>query len=257
MKKVSVVRKIGKGFGGFLFTTFLSLSILTLVMIEFTEYENLKPVAFSLFSNVMKSGISKSQITEIYNNLRAHCEANPEKMEEFSINNKTIIMNCSKILEGTQEDFIDMIFEKQFNFDEIYYKEYDCEFIECISSGDSEAFTVILSAEANKFFREFLYYVLIGTVIGGAILAVSCKGFEIFRSFGYSCVVMGVPFFFMNILQGFIESRIPSETLSILSPIIGRILNSISDKLLVVFIVGVILLVIGYVGSYLKRRKKK
>jgi hypothetical protein len=248
---MSILRGIGKFFGGFLFSTLLAIAILTLSLAQLTEYNNLKSIAIKVSEQQIAQQIGPTQLTAIHAQILELCKG-VEKIE-MPFDNENITIKCSDIVNSKPEDLGKIIVTSK--FDEIYYKKYDCGFLECLQREDIEGKMVIFSATANSFFKETLNYLLIGIAISAIILAISTKGWGRPKSFGICCISAGIPFFVINIIKGMLP--IPKEATEIATPVVEQIFNSISFKFLIVFIVGIVLFAIGFIGEFLTKKKVK
>ena len=243
-----MLRGIGKTFGGLIFCTFLVGSVFIASLIELTEYNNLKTVATDLFSKQLTENITTEEIRQMHSLLLLQC-ADKETIE-LSLGEKNVTLDCSKLRGIEAEDIIPFIATAA--FDEIYYEEYECEFIQCLQK--EEGLMVLASAHANNFFKSIQNFVLIGTIIGAVILFVSIKNWSgRLTGFGTLLIFTGIPYFFLGFFKGFI----PAEVATVASPLVNQIMSSLSTKLLIIFIVGVILAISGYFLKYLSRKKTK
>jgi hypothetical protein len=248
---VSILRGIGKFLGGFVFGTFLALSILAASFIELTEYNNLQPVAVNIISEQVMENATQEEVNNLHLTLLELCE-NKETIE-MSLGEENITLNCSKIRETRTEELLPLFATE--TFDKIYYKKYDCEFIECIQEGDPR---LLVSAHANSFFKNIQNVLWMVTVIGAIVLFISVKTWSgRLKSFGIILIVAGVPAFILNLnlLSSFIENSVPPQVMTVASPLINKFFDSISSKLLIVFISGIILTVFGYGLKYLIKKK--
>lgn len=251
---MSVLRKIAIFFGGFLFSTFLATAILTLSLVQLTEYNNLKSIAINVSEEQVMQQITQhidsAQLATIHAQLLELCKGT-EKIE-VPFDNESLTINCSDIANTKPEDLGKIIITSKFN--EIYYKKYDCEFLDCLQKSTKEPM-ILFSSKANNLFKEILNYLLVGTAVGAIILGISTKGWGRIKSFGTCCICAGIPFFVINIIKGMLP--IPKEFVEVAEPIIEQTFSSISVKFLIVFVAGIILFILGVAGEFLKRKKVK
>lgn len=214
---MSILRWLGKTIGGFIFFTLLSSAIFMKPVVQFTEYDTLRPiVAEILQTQMMPDG----------------------KTEEFG---------------EIREKILD-------NFDENYYKKYDCEFIQCISqpAEGPEMFMILASEKAHLFFEEMLRLSWIGSAVGAAILLISVDTWTgRARTFGYSFITMGAPFFITGFFRDTLISRITTaEFASSLTPIINQVYDSVSADFTYLLITGVALVIISFIGGRLVKKSQ-
>jgi hypothetical protein len=247
---MGILRGVGKFFGGFLFSTFLAIAILTFSLARVTEYSNLKSIFINVSEQQITQQINQTQLTVMYAQILGLCKG--RESIEMPLDGENVTIKCFEIVNRKPEDLVKIIVTSK--FDEIYHKKYDCRFLECLQKKDNGKM-VILSETANSFFKEILNYSLIGIAISALILAISTKEWEKSKSFGTCCIAAGIPFFVINIIKGMLP--IPKEAAEIATPIVEQIFNSISFKFLIVFIVGIVLFVIGFTGEFLAKKKVK
>jgi hypothetical protein len=165
--------------------------------------------------------------------------------------NLNVTLNCSSVKASRPEDLGALIGEAA--FDKIYYKKYGCEFIQCYQQADSQGKISLFSTSlANQFFKKVLIYLWIGTALFGLILLISAKGWEIPKDFGKSLIVVGLPVIFTKFLKE--KINLPTGA-SAAQPLIDKLLNSISNIYLIAIAAGILLIITGYLGSYLTEKK--
>jgi len=246
---MGILRSIGKIVGDFFFVLCLSVVILMLTIAEVTEYNNLKPIVVGVINQQIRKQIEPDKLTIFQQNL--NCSS--RETIEFPMNeNENVTLKCSDIKNSNPEDLGSLIGSSM--FEKIYYKEYSCEFIQCIQQADFQGKAMLFaSSTANQFFKKSLIYLWIGTALFGIILLVSLKGWEIPKNFGKSLIVVGIPFIFIKLLRD--KLNLPVDTVAV-QPLVDQLFNSLSNRYLIVLIIGILLTIIGYVGSYLVRRKE-
>jgi hypothetical protein len=247
---MGILRSIVRSVGGFFFVLFLSMVILMMAVIEITEYDNLKPVVTDIIAQQLTNQTSPEQLSQIHAQLSSQCSGK-ETVEMPVGENLNVTLNCSSVNASKPEDLGTLIGGAV--FDKIYYKEYDCEFIQCYQQSDSQGKISLFSTSlANQFFKKVLIYLWIGTGVFGLILLISSKGWEIPKDFGKSLIVVGMPIIFTKFLKE--KINLPTET-SAAQPLIDKLLNSISNVYLIAIVAGAVLVVIGYLGNYMEKRE--
>lgn len=245
---MGLIRGIGKAVGGFLFTTFLIFSILMMALIQLTEYNSLK----STMSSLLLQQIDTKQIEQIYPILSMQC-ANRNTVE-LPYGEEKIILKCSDI--KSKEDLQNLVTTSF--FDGIYYKKYDCGFIECLQQPGEGSLLVLLSFHAHNFFKGLQYTMLIGTGIGAIIMLVSIESWPgRLKGFGTSLLVTGLPYFVFNYLVGpLIQKSLPIQISSAISPTVNKILSLMSTNFLIILVIGIVLTVTGYIVVRLEKKEK-
>jgi hypothetical protein len=248
---MGIFRTLGRSIGGFFFVTFLSMAILMMAVIEITEPNNLKPLVAGMIAQQFTEQMNPEQLSLIHSQLLSQCSGK-ENVEMSAGENLNVTLNCSSVKASRPEDLGALIGEAA--FDKIYYKKYDCEFIQCYQQADSQGKISLFSTSlANQFFKKVLIYLWIGTALFGLILLISAKGWEIPKDFGKSLIVVGLPVIFTKFLKE--KINLPTGA-SAAQPLIDKLLNSISDIYLIAIAAGILLIITGYLGSHLTKKKE-
>jgi hypothetical protein len=216
---------------------------------RFTSYSNLKPIYTNLLKEEMNA--TQEQLNKTYTALSYTCNTTGNE----TIYVQSIKLKCSDIISITPTDLPELV--GNVTFDEIYFRKYNCSFFQCIQLPEEEKFLFFMSEQTNKFFEKMIIYLLFVASISLFIFVISIKTWpERFRAVGISLLFIGISHFFINIAKGYIEQKFVEQTEKI-SPIINQILDPVSTNLLIIFIIGLILTIIGFVLSYLVKRKFK
>jgi hypothetical protein len=256
---MGIARKLGKILSGSLFTTFLVFAILVMSLIQFTEYNALKPVFTDILSQQITSSTPPEELDRLHAALSAKCK-NSETVD-IPMENQNISVKCSEIENSKPKDLTKLVAVK--TFDDMYYKQYDCKFIECVQKGEGSLF-IILSAHANNFFKTAQVYLWVLTFIFGALLILSIETWaDRLKGVGTSLILTALPFFFLNYLADFfvpkgVMQSLPPQVANSVNNLIGQLVNSTFINYLIVFVIGVILVSGGYILDYrLKKQKMK
>ncbi len=243
---MDIIRDIGKFVGGSLFTLGLSLFIIIFTMMQFTEYNTVKPLFVPLIENQLSNQTNSSDWPMIHAGLVTQCEG--KENIQLPLENDNITLKCSDIASSGSDGLVKLIAGAA--FDKVYYKEYTCEFIDCIRNMDTQNLYIIFSYKGLQFYRSVLIYSIVVTVAGLLILIVSSKGWGRLTSIGSICLVSGLSI----IALPFIKGVAPRADIS---PIIDKLFELLSIKYVVVLVVGVVLLAVGIAGNYLSKRVKR
>ena len=252
---MGIARTIGKGLGRFLFVTFVSLSILMITIVQLTEYGNLEP----LFSGIIlrQLSVDTASMQQSYDAFIAVCAVR-DVVEIPLGGGETITLDCDT-LGGIEASDLGRIMATKM-FDKIYYKEYDCDFIECLKTNQ---FFVIFSAKSNAFFRSMQVACLIGIAISAGILFVSLEGWpNRLKGFGMPLIGIGIfgvalplvgDWLINTIFPGFGLSSLKEAGFDI-SPFLSDVFSSMRTSLLIILICGIVLTASGYILAW---REKK
>jgi hypothetical protein len=239
------LRSFGKFALGSLFSLSLALLLLISSLSQLTEYSNLKKIFSEALIEIQ---IKEVNITEAYHLIKEGCKI--KERISLPIDNDTIELNCSQVEKVEEKDFLDFITTKI--FEKFYFKEYPCSVIECLKKGDTKNFLIIFSKEGNLFFKKIQNYLIL-------ITAALCIGFVLVlenwqeRAKGLGKVLFSTGLFYFIIKYSY-SFFIPAQIREI--KIVKDILNVFVQNFLYLFICGIVLLILGYLLSYRKKRGK-
>jgi flagellar biosynthesis protein FlhB len=115
---------------------------------------------------------------------------------------------------------------------------------------------VITTSLANKFFNSMIVPLAAATVIGLIISIVSIRTwYEIFKSVGISCLLIGIAYFTFPLIDASLSQIAPGEQALVAQQIISSMFESMKTSLLIIFMIGVVLTIVGYVASYFAKRR--
>jgi hypothetical protein len=241
---MTLKKRLAKSAVAFIFSTFLTIAILSYSLFQITDKETLKPIVLAISS----SQVPPEQVAQMREFIIQQCGS--KQTIDIPLQNEKITVDCNKIKNSPAEKTFEIIYSD--NIDNIYNLEYKCEFLDCLRTQPA----VIFSAKANNFFLSLTYISIILTVIFGILLAMLSREsgkFGVLRAFGWSFVFVGISYFFVLAAK---TSLIPADVAKVAGPAIDIIFNIILFNLLIILIAGAILLAIGYIGSKLKKKKK-
>jgi hypothetical protein len=253
---MSALRFAGRIIGGFFFTTFLTLVIFMLAISHYTAYSNLKPIVVNLVKE--KFTPTPEELNLAYASLSYQCNTTKNETIYFELPElkyfQTLELKCSDISATTPSDLPELVVNTTFN--KIYFKNYDCSFFRCIQLPEEQKFLFLMSKQANEFFEKTIIYLYVATALSAFILVASAKTWSgKFKAVGISLIFVGVFYFLIPLMRGYMEKQLPQQIFTKVSPTISQVLDSISSNLLIVFIVGVVLTT-GFFIGYLARRKE-
>jgi hypothetical protein len=176
---MGTVRNVVKWLVSSILILALILTIYLVALVKWSEYENLRSVSYRFLESTIRERIS-------YEEVSALCQ-NKENLE-FSVEDLgNISIPCSEIKEENfLQPFVYAVFDK------LYYKKYDCEFLECMEQTP----LVILSAKTNAFLKSLQTYMIVSTcLLVVAYLAIAENMKERFKGLGSIFTFCGIQFF--------------------------------------------------------------
>lgn len=245
-------RGLGKFFGSTIFTTFFVFAILMVEMITFTGYDNFKAIASGLLEKQVLSAIDEKQFIDLQNSLLFQC-SQTDKVN-IPLGNITITLKCDDIKNSNKTELTNLITTSL--IDSIYYKKFNCSFVDCIKSKDPQNLLVVATNEGNHFYKNSQVYMWIGAAVGLVLLLVSSETWAgRLKGVGFNLVFTGIPFLLLGYAQSLLVPAIPLELESSVKPVIDGLTSSLKNKFLIVLVIGVVLIVAGYgLGFYLSRK---
>ncbi|HLC39313.1 MAG TPA: hypothetical protein VJJ76_00330 [archaeon] len=253
---MSVLATVGKFFGGLLFSIGLGTLILAMALAQFTEYTSLKPVV----AEILAKEISKQPTGDQLAILKTQCEGGKETVEvPMDQPIGTLELKCAEVSSSTVQTFPTTLANAI--FDKIYYKKYSCDFLQCLSNLDgNERFTIIITELGNRFFASSILPLAAATAAGIVLLAVSIRTwYGIAKSIGVTCIIVGLPYFTFPLLEQMLTGSqfATTEQSAAIQPILAKVFEPMKMNFLLVFIFGVVLAVVGFVGGYFVTRSQK
>ncbi len=242
---MTLKKKLAKSAVAFLFSTFLSIAVLSFSLYQITDKETIKPIFIAIATQQIPAG----QLNQIHEALKLQC--GERESIEVALQNERILVNCDEIRNNPPEKMLEIIYSD--NIDKLYNLKYDCEFIDCLRTQPQ----VMFSAKANDFFLFVTYVSIILTVIFGILLALLSRDsgkFGVLRAFGWSFVFVGISYFFIMAAK---TTIIPADVAKVAGPAIDLIFNIIMFNLLIILVMGIVVLAIGYIGPRLQKKRKK
>lgn len=235
-------RSVGKILSAFIFTISLSTMMIFISLAEFTSYSNLKPVMTKVIASSFSDSLSQ-QISTI----ERYCK-NREKLE-IVVGEKNFTINCSTFKKETILDEISSEY-----FDQIYFKEYECEFIDCFRLNTTENFMILISKKGNELYIQARNWCMLVAILSGLFLFLSTKNWEErFKVFGSSFIFVGLPLFTLKYLSSQIISFFNIKTEEMIN-LVQHLFSPLNLYYKVFLSVGVVLLGIGYCISYYRKK---
>lgn len=201
-------------------------TISTNSMISFTTYDSIKGIIEHVFASSQQLNDISEESSGMIQQVKDTCKSLGD--EEFSINldaENEIKISCSDINKIQSADVSDIV--STVVADNVYNREYDCDFISCISEGES-LFPMIFTRHANNFYKEALTYMMAATVALGILLIFLANGIrDKLRSIGFPLLWSGVPFIVISFFMGNIVSAfVPREIAELSIPVIENLISA-------------------------------
>lgn len=252
---MGLVKSLAKIFGGFLFTTFLSLSLLLIGLVEFTSYSNLKPFISELLANTLSEQLDASNLNQLLNTLKQNC-ANKEFID-VDIGGSSIKVKCSEISPLQSKDLTKLIAPSL--FDSLYYKEYNCDVLDCLKKGGIENLPVLISVKGNEFLKSIQGLFWITTLVGALMMYFSIDTLKgRLRVFGTNLAFIGGSYLALNYL---IDLLIPPQIAELnikISDVSNALFSGLTNYFIGILVLGVVLIVASMLikqNNQLKRKK--
>ena len=249
------VRGLGKFFGSLTFTTFLVLAILMMEMVSFTSYESFKSIASEILGKQFFSAISEEELGDLQSFLLFQC-SQTDKVNVPILGGQPVVLRCADVRNADKAQLRTLITNAF--IDSLYYKDFDCSFLDCIKTRDPQNLLIVASNEGNQFYKSLQMYMWIGTGVGLIILLVSIGTWVgRLKGVGFNLVFTGLPFVLLKYIQPLLMPSLPAE-IEVSLRVTDNLISSLENKFIMVLVIGIALLVAGYgLGFYLSGKKKK
>lgn len=273
---MGILRSIGKGIGGLVFTLSLAGLIFSIGLVQFTEYENLKEVFSEILSSQIEGGVAQAgtesggtgemteeELGEMYQAFLQICEGEESVELPIQESEESITIDCNELrtaqseeegIKGAIGEAAAVSFFVSF-FDGIYYKEYDCAFLDCIQAGQMD---VMLSAHGHEFLKQIQVYFAAGIAAGVALILISAERWSArLKGLGWPLVATGISYLFLKFGEGIMSSKLPGaeQTGVDVMSLIDKMFAPMMDSFLIALVVGIVLTASGYALAYKDKRK--
>jgi hypothetical protein len=234
-----------EGLSGFLFSLSLGSIILFYVMFQFTLYENLQPAVDSVIQEQSApEGFDESDFPNMKNDLLSRCSNSTTGQIDVELENGGLVeLACPGIENAaTSKEIFTMVGASAFK--KAYYQEHDCSFIQCLlqEGNSTNKLAMLLSQKSHDFFGEIQIFVIAVTALFGFIFAYASGTPEkIARNFGWAFTFLGSSFIMAELFK-----NMDPATGSVFEVLSAKMFVGIQDYLIGVFVLGIILLIIGY-----------
>ena len=221
---LSVILFLSFLIGNLIFTMTLSL-----------EYENVNSELTKTVKELIEEQINiDSIIKQTYPMMQLYCENNSEFV--FNEQGYTFIIPCEVVEEG-EEAIIN--YGINYIVEDIYYQEYDCDFLNCFEESEPPFF--LISEKAQNYFYNKFYWILVFSIIliAGLFFLVENKT-NLPLIVGSLLIISSLLFSKFDWVISFILGNSLLE-------FIGTFFSQFSRVFLTSMIIGIIILIIGII----------
>jgi len=258
---MAILNKVGEIFGSLIFSLSLGFLIVFIALANFTQYNTLQPLVANMVETQLTGSIQQNQLDFIYLNLTEQCKSSTTAIVPIGDNNQ-INLKCDEVKNSTSSALPHLVANGV--FDQIYYKKYECSFIECLRNmsltvgsnvEQNQNFQIFLSAKANAFFTQNQIFLIGGIVAGIVLIIVSVRvWYNILKNIGMTLLLVGIVYLFIPL----IKSKVPNiAEIQNTSQFIDILFAPIASFLRISLILGVILTASGYIVAYLMKKPKE
>lgn len=148
--------------GTLLFVSILA-GVLLLTVSSSLKYENIKENLAPIAKEALGQVEFTNQLQSMSSVMKSYCSKNSEYI--FKYQNYSLAFPCEIVLQGTDAT-INYGIEK--TIEGIYYREYDCDFLNCFAKGEIPLFLISQKAEdfwTSKFYLSLLISILLAVLM--------------------------------------------------------------------------------------------
>ena len=127
------------------------------------DYENVQPELRNIMMDFLQDTDIFEELEASYPDLVFFCESNSEYA--FSEEGINYVVPCDVISQGSEEVLDKLVTDM---IEEVYYKEYDCGFFDCI--GEEEQPLFLISEHAKNYWAGKFYLALVISIVLIAVL---------------------------------------------------------------------------------------
>lgn len=256
---MGILRTISKAIGKFILTFFLTSLIFTIGLVQFTEYENMKIVFSDIAGSQIAGTMTEEELEQLQQTLLELCKDKESVELQILESEDPITIDCNEVravAEDSERSIVSVIGNVSSTtfFDDIYYKEYDCNFFECVQTGQ---FTIIASAHGHSFFNQIQIYLAIGVAAGFIIVLISAETWpDRLKGVGWALVFAGISYLFLTFGKGVIIMTLPSveqTDINVMS-MVDKMFEPMMNGFLIALIIGIVITTSGYALAYKEKR---
>ncbi len=254
---MSFARKIGGVLGELIFSACLGFFIIFVALANFTQYNNIQPLVTSTIESQFK--IQQNQVDALYANLVSQCKTS--STAEVMLTNQNVSLNCTDVGASNSSNIVRLISKNI--FDQIYYKKYDCSFLDCVRGlafpqnvtdvQMNQNYQVIISAKSNEFFSSSQIFLIVGIAVGIVLIFISAKFWpDVLKIVGIILILVGIMYFFIPLIKTLLPVAPQVENFI---TIVNLLLAPIMVMLKYILILGIVLTAAGYGYAFFMKPK--
>jgi hypothetical protein len=250
---MTVLRALGKGFGSFIVVLALASALAAMALAQLTDYGALKPAITEALA--LQMPVNETELTAMLVYLRGVCAETRNESIFAPFFGQNVTLRCAELAEIGPAELPGLIVEKV--FDQLYYKSYDCAFIDCLRAFEEpeERAAVLLSAHANSFFNSIAIYLLIATVLGAMIVAVAAGNIPgALKALGICLIIVGVGYFALGPIRDMLP--IPPEAAATAAALLDPPFATLATNFMYTLIAGIAMLASGIAADLMRKRAK-
>jgi len=260
---MAMLRKLGEIIGGFVFSLAFGFLIVFVALANFTQYDTLHPIVTNLIEGQLTGNVTQNQLDFLYRNLTEQCKTSSTAIVPLDTNNQAEL-KCDDVKNSDSSGITHLIAKGL--FDQIYYKKYECSFVECVrevvfanisDAKENQKFSILVSSKANEFFTSNQIFLIITIILGVVLIIISVRvWYNILKVIGITLLLVGITYLFIPTIKTQVAKM--TEGQNILT-ILDTLFAPITKMLQISLILGIVFTTIGYVTAYLmdKPEKKK
>jgi hypothetical protein len=208
------------------------------------SYDNVQRQSGVVVKDLLNDLNVTTQLQIISPLLQLYCQSNSSQNNSnyvFSTGDYVLDIPCSVALQGS-DAITDAAIKNLIH--SIYYAEYDCNFLDCITKSPVPLF--LISQKAYDFWKDKLYFAIMTSLIllGLAFLFIEKKS-NLPLLAGSLLIICSLPFFKLNALFSLFSNKIFFKFLAIF-------FSQESFVSLRILIIGIVLILIGIIFKVFK-----
>lgn len=168
------------------------------------EYNNIKPELVSVIKGVLETQMeSLEELGEGFEFMQLYCQNNSEFVVKYDEIGNTLVIPCNVISQGS-EAVVNYGINKF--VEDVYYKNYDCEFLDCFKRTGTPFF--LISEQARDYWNsKFYFFICISLILTALIFFLVEHKTNLLIITGSLLAISALPFIKFNSLLSFISDN--------------------------------------------------
>lgn len=231
-----MLKPILKYISGIFLVIFVTIAVLSFSLYQFTDYENIKPLASELMENQISAQFDQQQLMIFGAAVKIQCNGTDYVSMPFG--DKTIKLKCSEVASADPLTIIKIVSAGV--FDQVYNADYDCSGIQCFIENP----TFIISSKANStIFSFFLYALLLSALMGIIVFFMTNNISGKLKAFGLAFISTGIQAAMIFVFR----QKIPEDMMVVGGNVVNNLMDILFFNFMVIFIIGLMLFAAGFV----------